>query len=112
MPLPIGMREIGALRKEFYIYILASRKNGALYTGVTATLPQRIWEHRTGAIEGFTKKYNIRLLVYFEPHDDANSAFAREKLVKRWRREWKIAVIERRNPDWEDLYPMIAEWKY
>ena len=92
----------------FYTYMLAARKNGTLYTGVTNDLVRRVWEHRNGLAEGFTKRYDVKALVYFEIHQDAQGAIAREKKFKRWRRAWKIALIERDNPAWRDLYEEIA----
>jgi putative endonuclease len=86
-----------------YVYILASRKHGTLYVGVTSDLPKRIYEHRTGDIPGFTRKHNIKRLVYLEQHEDIEAAIRREKQVKEWQRDWKIALIERDNPDWDDL---------
>ncbi|MES2175651.1 MAG: GIY-YIG nuclease family protein [Pseudomonadota bacterium] len=84
------------------VYILASRKNGTLYTGVTADLVKRLYEHRNGLIEGFTKDYGVKRLVWFEPHDCLESAILREKRIKKWNRQWKIELIEAENPDWDD----------
>ncbi len=91
------------MRRIYFVYILASQRNGTLYTGVTNDLVRRIWEHREGLLDGFTKKYNVKLLVYFEWHEDPVSAIAREKIIKRWRRAWKIKLIQKRNPSWRDL---------
>ncbi len=91
----------------YYVYLLVSKRNGTLYVGVTNDLGRRIWEHRAGVAEGFTKTHGIRHLVHFEVFDDPVSAIEREKKLKRWRREWKIALIERENPDWRDLYDEI-----
>jgi putative endonuclease len=96
------------MQKEFYVYILASKRNGTLYVGVTSALPQRVWQHKTKAVEGFTAKYGVDQLVYFETHADAASAIQREKQLKKWRRAWKIQLIEDRNPGWRDLYTEIA----
>ena len=85
------------------VYILASKRNGTLYTGVTSDLPQRIWQHKTDAMEGFTKRYQIHMLVYCEYHPDMNSAIAREKQIKKWKRAWKLQLIEEENPEWIDL---------
>ena len=85
------------------VYILASRKNGTLYTGVTADLVKRLYEHRNGLIEGFTKDYGVKRLVWFEPHDRLESAILREKRIKKWNRAWRIDLIEGANPDWDDL---------
>ena len=87
-----------------YVYIIANRKQGALYTGVTAEISQRIVQHRERTGSQFAKKYDIYRLVYVEPHDDISIAIAREKAIKKWRRAWKIELIERANPDWRDLY--------
>jgi putative endonuclease len=87
--------------------MMASRRNGTLYTGVTTDLVRRVWEHREGVIDGFSKTYDVKLLVYFEQHASIHEAIAREKLVKRWRRAWKMALIERENPLWRDLYDDI-----
>ena len=82
---------------------MASRRNGTLYTGVTSDLPQRVWQHKTDSLEGFTKRYQVHMLVYCEYHPDMNSAIAREKQIKKWRRDKKIALIESANPEWLDL---------
>ena len=90
------------------VYILASRRNGTFYVGMTNDLVRRTWEHRNGVIEGFTKAYGVHRLVYFEVTDDGSVAQRRERSVKRWRRAWKIALIEKENPGWHDLYDEIA----
>jgi putative endonuclease len=90
--------------RYYFVYILASQRNGTLYTGVTGALSQRVWEHREELFEGFTKRYSVKLLVYYEIHEDPSSAIKREKQIKRWRREWKINLIEKDNPHWSDLY--------
>ena len=95
--------------KKFYVYILAHKKNGFLYTGLTSNLPKRIWEHKNGVAEGHTKTYNIKRLVYFEIFDDFENAAAREKKLKKWRRQWKIDLIETNNPEWGDLYEKILQ---
>ena len=87
----------------FYVYILATRKDGPIYTGITNDLPRRVYEHKTHAIKGFTARYNVDRLVYFEVFDDPTSASAREKQLKKWRRDWKIELIESQNPGWVDL---------
>ncbi|KAB2941045.1 MAG: GIY-YIG nuclease family protein [Hyphomicrobium sp.] len=89
---------------SYFVYILASKRNGTLYVGVTSDLYGRIVEHRDGLVPGFTKRYGIAMLVYFEEHDDIGEAIRREKRIKRWRRAWKIELIESRNPDWRDLW--------
>jgi putative endonuclease len=93
--------------KRFYVYILASKKNGTLYTGVTSDLQKRVWEHQQHLVEGFTKKYDVTRLVYHEEHSNSLAAIKREKSIKRWHRAWKIALIEKENPDWNDLYPTL-----
>ena len=95
------------MAKQFYVYILASKRNGTLYTGVTSNLIQRVWQHKHDAIQGFTRKYNVKTLVYYEVHENAESALTREKKIKRWRRAWKLALIEDSNPEWRDLYEDI-----
>ena len=92
------------MSKTYYVYILTNRKNGALYIGVTGDLIARIWQHREGLVDGFTKRYGIHRLVHIEPFDDVRLAIAREKAMKKWRRAWKIALLERDNPEWDDLY--------
>jgi putative endonuclease len=88
---------------RYYVYILASRRNGTLYVGVTNDLNRRIYEHKNSIIEGFSKKYRITSLVYFESGNDATAAIKREKQLKKWNRQWKIDLIEKSNPDWNDL---------
>ncbi len=92
---------------NYYVYILASKKNGVLYTGVTNNLIKRVFEHKENLIEGFTKKYFVHRLVYFEQTNDIESAITREKQIKEWRRQWRIELIEANNPDWKDLYKEI-----
>ncbi len=89
------------------VYILASHRHGTLYTGVTSELPVRIAQHREGTLEGFTKQHGVKRLVWFEQHDDIASAIRREKLIKKYKREWKINLIERENPSWEDLFSRL-----
>jgi putative endonuclease len=86
------------------IYILASKRNGTLYIGVTSDLIKRIYQHQNSEIDGFTKKYNVKTLVYFEQSEDMITAIAREKQLKKWNRSWKINLIEKSNPNWRDLY--------
>ena len=90
------------------MYLLASRKHGTLYAGVTRDLLRRIYQHRTHAARGFTSRYNVHLLVWFEIYDDPLNAIAREKEIKKWRREWKVNLIERSNPEWIDLFDTLA----
>ena len=92
----------------FYVYLLASKKHGTLYLGVTNDLVRRTYEHRTKAVGGFTKHYDVDKLVWFEIYDDAVTAITREKELKKWRRDWKIRLIEETNPEWVDLYPGIS----
>ena len=93
--------------KQFYVYLLASKRNGTLYIGVTSNLVQRTWQHKEGQVEGFSKKYGVKNLVYFEVHETAESALTREKQMKKWERVWKIKLIERNNAEWRDLTDMI-----
>ena len=90
------------------VYILASKRNGTLYVGVTSNLAQRIWQHRHGEIPGFAKKYGVCLLVYVEPHDTMEAAITREKQIKEWKRAWKLRLIESANPEWRDLYDELC----
>jgi len=90
------------------VYILASKRNGTLCKGVTSNLVKRVWEHRNDLIDGFTKKYNIHNLVWYELHDSMESAITREKRLKKWKRKWKLELIESSNPDWLDLYETIV----
>ncbi len=90
--------------KQYYFYILASKKDGTLYVGVTSNLRQRVYQHREGLIDGFTKKYGVKRLVYYETYDDVYLAIQREKNVKEWNRAWKVALIVEDNPQWDDLY--------
>ncbi len=97
------------MEKQFFVYIMASKRNGTLYIGVTSNLPQRIWQHKKNQAEGFTSKYNVKQLVYFEPHDTAENAITREKQFKKWNRAWKLKLIEKHNPNWKDLYDLILQ---
>ncbi|HEY7646158.1 MAG TPA: GIY-YIG nuclease family protein [Hyphomicrobiales bacterium] len=90
------------------VYILANKIGGTIYIGVTSNLVGRVYQHKLGAVEGFTKKYGVNSLVYFEVHDSIEAAILRENQMKKWRRAWKIRLIEERNPNWIDLYPQIA----
>jgi putative endonuclease len=92
----------------FYVYLLASKPYGTLYVGVTSDLLKRVFEHKSKAVPGFTSRYGIDKLVWFEAHDSVESAIRREKQIKEWRRIWKISLIERENPHWVDLYPSLA----
>jgi putative endonuclease len=93
---------------SYWVYILASRPGGTLYVGVTNDLIRRIFEHREGLVQGFTKRYGVKRLVYFEPHETVIAAIQREKNIKHWSREWKIDLIVSKNPDWRDLYDEIV----
>ena len=88
----------------FYVYILANQRNGTLYTGSTDDIARRAWEHREKALKGFTAKYGVTRLVWYEIHGSRDTAFARERAIKKWNREWKLKLIERLNPSWRDLY--------
>ena len=94
--------------RYYWVYILASKIGGTLYVGVTNNLVRRVYEHRTGAVPGFTKQYSVHRLVYFEPHTDIEAAIRREKRLKSWNRQWKIKLIETENPNWDDLYNQIS----
>ena len=93
----------GVVNRQPAVYILASRRNGTLYVGVTSDLIKRIWEHKNSMVEGFTKRYGVRDLVWYELHETMESAITREKRLKDWKRDWKLALIESTNPDWRDL---------
>ena len=93
--------------KQYYVYILTSRKNGTLYIGVTSDLLIRTYEHKQNLIDGFTKKYHVHNLVYYEVHNDIREAIIREKQIKKWNRKWKLRLIEEMNPNWRDLYNEI-----
>ena len=90
--------------KQLFVYMLASKRNGTLYIGLTNNLLRRVYEHKSDLIEGFTKKYGIHMLVYYEVYGNIHDAIAREKRIKKWNRQWKINLIEKSNPDWKDLY--------
>ncbi|MEA2939128.1 MAG: putative endonuclease [Alphaproteobacteria bacterium] len=93
---------------SFYVYLLASRRNGTLYVGMTDNLAKRIWMHRTGVLAGFTKQYGVKMLVWYEQHETRESAFARERQIKKWNRAWKLKLIEQSNPTWRDCYDDIS----
>ena len=92
---------------NYFVYILASDRNGTLYVGMTNNLVKRVWQHKNHQVEGFTSKHNVDKLVYYENVEDVNSAIAREKNIKAWKREWKVRIIEEFNNNWEDLYNTI-----
>ena len=92
------------MEKAFCVYMLASGRNGTLYAGVTSDLIKRIWQHKEGLVDGFTKEYDVKHLVWYEQHESAEAAIVREKQIKKWNRQWKIELIEKNNPQWDDLY--------
>jgi putative endonuclease len=94
--------------RTYFVYILASRHHGSLYVGVTNSLLRRVREHRDGSVPGFTKRYGIKRLVYYEMFGDVREAIAREKEIKKWRRDWRLALIEKENPVWGDLWHRLA----
>jgi putative endonuclease len=95
------------VNKPGYVYIMASRRNGTIYLGVTSDLAARAYQHRNGVIEGFTRTYGCKLLVWYEVHDDLENARLRELQMKKWNRQWKLSEIERMNPDWNDLFESL-----
>ena len=104
------MTAVGAaIHLPYYVYMLASGRRGTLYVGVTNDLIKRVYEHRNDLVAGFTRKYKVHRLVWFEIHDDIVEAIIKEKRMKRWRRSWKIELIEQQNEDWHDLWPSIAQ---
>ena len=111
-----GLAPYGAPRNDegrepamaYYVYLLASKKHGTIYLGVTNDIVRRVYEHKAKAVAGFTSRYSVDKLVWFEIYEDAITAIAREKELKKWRRDWKIRLIEEQNPGWVDLYPGIA----
>jgi putative endonuclease len=90
-----------------WVYIMSNRPNGTLYVGVTSNLPRRVWEHREGLVDGFTKRYGLKMLVYAEQHPDIGTAIQRETTMKHWPRAWKVNLILAQNPDWADLYSQL-----
>ena len=101
------------MEKRFYVYMLASKRNGTLYLGVTSDIVKRVWQHKNGPAEGFTKKYGIKRLVYYEIHEDAENAMKREKQLKKWRRAWNVELVEEKNSEWRDLFVcryMSIDW--
>jgi putative endonuclease len=99
---------MGIPMKQPAVYIMASRRKGTLYTGVTGDLIKRVWEHKNDLVEGFTKRYGVHSLVYVEVHQDIGEAIRREKQIKKWNRAWKIALIEKGNREWQDLWPTLV----
>ncbi len=96
------------MEKQPCVYLLANRRNGTLYAGVTSSLVKRVWEHKNNFVEGFSKRYGAHMLVWYEMHETMESAILREKQIKKWRREWKINVIQAMNPEWCDLSDQLA----
>ncbi len=94
--------------RSYWVYMLCSKRNGTLYVGVTNDLGRRVHEHRTGAVAGFTRRYDVKRLAWYEEYGEIDDALAREKSLKRWHRKWKLALIERMNPEWRDLYEELA----
>jgi len=92
---------------NYYVYILCNKRNGTLYTGVTSDLKKRVYEHKAKLVEGFTKEHGVDNLVWYEQHEDINAAINREKLVKKWKRNWKLELVDRFNPLWDDLYDRL-----
>ena len=92
------------MHKLYWVYIMASKRNGTLYIGVTNDIARRAWQHREGPVPGFTCKYGVKMLVYYEPFEDIRAAIHREDRLKKWKRRWKLELIERANPEWRDLY--------
>jgi putative endonuclease len=93
---------------SFYVYVLTNKCGGTLYIGMTDNLVARVWQHREGVVEGFTNRYGLKSLVWFEIHESRESAFARERQLKKWNRTWKLQLIEKQNPEWRDLWNDIA----
>ena len=105
IPAKAGIQKIHIYpMNKYYIYILASKRNGTLYCGVTNDIARRVYEHKNDFIKGFTERYKVHILVYYEIHDSILQAIDREKQIKEWKRKWKLQLIERFNPDWKDLY--------
>ena len=95
------------MSNTYFVYIMASARNGTLYIGMTSDIGRRVWEHREGIVPGFTDTYGIKLLVYFESHADVGTAISRETRLKKWKRRWKIELIQKSNPYWDDLYENV-----
>ncbi len=108
IPAQAGIQHSEKHMKQPTVYLLASQRNGTLYVGVTSDLIKRIWQHRNHVVEGFTDKYHVELLVWFEQHESMASAIGREKAIKKWNRAWKLNLIEKTNPGWQDLWPVIT----
>lgn len=95
--------------RQFAVYLMVSQFNGTFYVGVTSNLQRRIWQHKNKVVDGFTQTYDVDHLVWYELHDNAESAITREKRIKTWKRAWKVRLLERDNPTWRDLYPDICQ---
>ena len=93
-----------AMRKCYYVYVMASARNGTLYVGMTSNIRRRVWEHREGTVDGFTKRYGVKVLVYVETFEYVWAAIQRENRLKKWKRRWKLELIEKDNPNWDDLF--------
>jgi putative endonuclease len=100
----LSLRWSGERGMAFFVYILANKRNGTLYIGMTDDLVKRVWQHRNDLLPGFTQKYQVKMLVWYERHESRESAFARERQMKKWNRAWKLELIEQSNPDWRDLW--------
>jgi len=96
------------LTKQYYVYLITNKPYGTLYVGVTGNLVKRIYEHRTGVVEGFSKTHELHMLVWYEVHEDVLAAITREKQIKEWRRDWKVNLVQEMNADWQDLYEGIC----
>ncbi len=103
-----GIWKRESVSKQLAVYILASKRNGTLYIGVTSNLIKRIWEHKNNLVKGFTERYNVHNLVWYELHENMESAILREKMLKEWKRKWKLELIEGSNPNWNNLYNKIV----
>jgi putative endonuclease len=110
--LGVGRGPISRVEREmdryFYVYILTNRRYGTLYVGITNDLVRRVWEHRNNAVPGFTREHELHRLVWYEQHATALEAIRQEKLIKKWHRDWKVNLVQRMNPDWEDLFESIV----
>ena len=97
------------MEKLFAVYMMASSRRGTLYIGITSNLPKRVWEHREAVVDGFTKQYGVKTLVWYEIHEEPMAAITREKQLKKWNRAWKLELIEEKNPEWKDLFSEICD---
>ena len=109
IPVQAGIQYSKYSMKQYFVYILASKRNGTLYIGVTNDLLRRVQEHKTGAVEGFSKRYGLSMLVHYEQTEGVQGALMREKQLKKWERKWKLRLIEETNPDWKDLYEELMK---